>query len=413
MLQRLGFPPIGRHRRFVTALAIDAIGSGVWMPFEILFFLTVTELPMVQVGGAFSVGALFGIPASLAAGPLVDRIGPKPILVCGNLLLASVFAAAPAVTTLIGVVAVAVAASVANSMFWAAFLPMVAAIAEPGERERWFGFLGALRNVGFAAGGLGAAVVMSIGTKIAYISAAWLNAASFLFSAVLLVTVSATYAAQTTATDETPRGSLVELMRISGFPWFLAANLAYALSCLALNVAFPIYLNRVLGLPGWVAGAAFVVNTVLCGFGQGLVVNRMTGVVRTRVLQAGWAIFVVGYSLLLLASALPVWAAIASALIAVAVYSFGEMACGPVLAALSTDTPPEHLRGRAGGMFQMTWNIASIAAPSLFTWLLAGGVLPFWVGTTMIAITGAGVTLLLGHRLPHAAAPVTNQATSA
>ena len=29
MLQRLGFPAVGPHRRFVSALAIDALGSGV------------------------------------------------------------------------------------------------------------------------------------------------------------------------------------------------------------------------------------------------------------------------------------------------------------------------------------------------------------------------------------------------
>ena len=36
---RLGFPSVGRHRRFVTAIGIDAIGSGVFMRITTLYFL--------------------------------------------------------------------------------------------------------------------------------------------------------------------------------------------------------------------------------------------------------------------------------------------------------------------------------------------------------------------------------------
>ncbi|MEZ5097611.1 MAG: hypothetical protein R2731_16865 [Nocardioides sp.] len=43
MLHRLGFPAIGRHRRFVTAIAVDAVGSAVFMPVAMLYFLAVTR----------------------------------------------------------------------------------------------------------------------------------------------------------------------------------------------------------------------------------------------------------------------------------------------------------------------------------------------------------------------------------
>ena len=54
MLQRLGFPRVGEHGRFVTAIGIDAVGSGVWMPVSMIFFLSTTELSLVQVGLALS-----------------------------------------------------------------------------------------------------------------------------------------------------------------------------------------------------------------------------------------------------------------------------------------------------------------------------------------------------------------------
>ena len=48
--------------------------------------------------------------------------------------------------------------------FWGSYGNIVAAISLPGERETWFGFLGALRNVGFAIGGLAAGLAVTIGT---------------------------------------------------------------------------------------------------------------------------------------------------------------------------------------------------------------------------------------------------------
>ena len=47
MLQRLGFPSVGEHRRFVTAIAVDAVGSGVFMPVSMLYFLVATPLSLV------------------------------------------------------------------------------------------------------------------------------------------------------------------------------------------------------------------------------------------------------------------------------------------------------------------------------------------------------------------------------
>jgi hypothetical protein len=52
---RLGFPPIGTHGRFVTAIAVDALGSGVFMPLTMLYFLAVTPLSLLQIGLAISI----------------------------------------------------------------------------------------------------------------------------------------------------------------------------------------------------------------------------------------------------------------------------------------------------------------------------------------------------------------------
>src|SRR6476619_1295518 len=86
VLQRLGFPSVGNHRRFVTAIAIDAVGSGVFMPVSMLYFLVSTDLTLVQVGAAISLANLVTLPTGPVIGSIVDRIGAKRVLLAGNLL---------------------------------------------------------------------------------------------------------------------------------------------------------------------------------------------------------------------------------------------------------------------------------------------------------------------------------------
>ena len=59
---RLGFPSVGHHRRFVTAIAVDAVGSGVFMPISLLYFLAMTDLSLVQVGSALSLASAVAMP---------------------------------------------------------------------------------------------------------------------------------------------------------------------------------------------------------------------------------------------------------------------------------------------------------------------------------------------------------------
>ena len=73
-----------------------------------------------------------------------------------------------------------------------------------------------------------------------------------------------------------------------------------------LIYALPVYAVTVLGLPGWVSGVVFTVNCLMVGFGQGLVVNALTGRVRFRVLLLAQVAFAASYVVFLGAGALPV-----------------------------------------------------------------------------------------------------------
>ena len=56
-MRRLGFPDASHHKALVLGLAIDALGSGVFMPASIVYFLVTTDVGTAGVGLALSVAA--------------------------------------------------------------------------------------------------------------------------------------------------------------------------------------------------------------------------------------------------------------------------------------------------------------------------------------------------------------------
>ncbi len=406
MLDRLGFPSVGRHRRFVTAIAVDAVGSGVFMPVAMLYFLATTDLTLVQVGAAISIASLVTLPVGPVLGSVVDAYGAKTVLLAGNALQALGFAAYLFTESFAGVLWWTVVVTIGRTAFWGSYGNIVVAIAAPGEREKWFGFLGALRNVGFAVGGLVSGLAITIGTHTAYALVVAANAVSYVVALGLLLAVPAI---AVTSHGRQP-GSWRVVLRDRPYRLLWLCQLIWSTALMALNFAIPVYVTTLLGLPGWVTGAVFTLNTVIVGFGQGLVVRAMTGRRRWRMLALANLAFAASFVVLLGASRLAAGAATVVVLLGAVVLTLGEVTGGPVHAALAAEAAPDHLRGRYLSLIQLAWNVAGTVAPVSFAWLLDRGASMIWLVLTTMSLGGAALALLLGATLAEAAERITNRA---
>lgn len=413
LVRRMGFPSIAGHRRFVTAIAIDALGSGVYMPVAVLYLLKTTDLTLPEVGVILTLSAVIAFPFVLVVGSIVDRVGAKRVILAANLTLMLGYVVMLFVSTFAHAIVAACLLGLGQSAFWGAYSPLVAAISSPGERELWFGFLGSLRNIGFAVGGLLASVMITIGTVTAYKGMALANAISFVISFVLLVGVRAGERAAPAdsvsgGAPAEPSGGWAMVVRDKDFHLVSAATTAYALASLALNFAIPVYIIETLALPGWVTGTVFTLNTVMVGFGQSALVRQLTGRRRHHVLSLGYAVYALGFAGLGLAGLLPPVAAVVGVLLASVVYTIGEMLGGPILGAIAVDARPATMRGRYMSMYQMSWTVASMVAPVSFAWLLTHGLLSVWIALIVVCALGIVVTRAMPSRLPVAGLPITN-----
>lgn len=402
VLSRLGLPAVGRHRPVVLALVVDAVGSGLFLPFSVLFFVATTALTVPQVGLAVSIGALSRCAAGPLAGSLTDRFGPARVLIAANLLQGAGFAGYLFVAGLPSLMLTTLVVQAGNATFWSSYPALLVAISAPGERERWFGLIGALRNVGFAAGALAAGFAVSLGGVAGYRALALANAASYALAAVLLRRAPA--AAAVSRPPE--RTSWRTVLSDRPYLGLTAANVSVATTSLALTLVMPVWAVQKLGLPAWVPGAALTVNCVLVAGAQGPVVAALTGMPRHRALQLAATVHVLASAVLLSAGWASVPAGAALILLGVVVYTVGELVEGPVSSTVAAEAAPPQARGRYLAVHQTSWNLSQVLAPAALTFLLSVGGPAVWGALAAVAIAGGfGIGRVAAH-LPAARAPV-------
>lgn len=408
MLTRLGFPHVGEHRRFVVAIVADTIGSGLFMPITLLYFLKMTDLSLVQIGSALSLSALLTMPAVFVIGSLVDGQGARRMMLIGNLVQALGMAAYLVADAFWVVTLWTVLLNVGRQAFWGSFGNVVTAITRPGERELWFGFLQAMRNVGYAVGGVLAGIALQVDTRAAFQTVVVVNALTFVLAFWLLLDVPDHRHAPPAA--EVPLEGWGVVLRDTAYLRLVLAQFTFAVAMMVLNVAIPVYVVTSIGLPGWLVGAIFTLNTIMVGLGQGLMVRWMTGRVRARMMALAQGFFLVGYVLFVVAGLVPVWFGVVAMLVGSAVYTLGELSGGPVISATTAEAAPDHLRGRYLGLVQLTWGLSGSVTPLVYTWLLARDEYAIWWVLSVVAIVSAAYATLLPRWLPTTGERVTNLA---
>lgn len=404
MFTRLGLPAIGPHRPIVIALVVDAIGSGLFLPFSVLFFVATTDLTVAQVGLAVSVGGIARFAAGPLAGSLADRLGPQRVLIIANVLQGAGFVGYLFVGRLWTLILVTLVVQAGNAGFWSSYSPLVLAISAPGERERWFGLLGALRNVGFAVGALAAGAAVSIGGVAGYRALALANAASYALAAVLLHRARTRVTSSSEVTTVGPGWRTV--LRDRPYLALTVTNISVATTSLALTLVMPVWAVENLGLPAWVPGAALTVNCGMVGLLQRPVVAAMTGHARYRALQLSMMLQVVASAVLLSAAATSIGVGVVLVVLGVIVLTVGELMESPVSNTVAAEAAPANARGRYLAVHQTSWNIASVVAPASLTALLAVSGFAVWGALSAVAIVGGIGFGLVARHLPAARAEV-------
>ncbi|BCY10455.1 MFS transporter [Actinoplanes sp. L3-i22] len=371
------------------ALAVDMLGSGLLLPVSLLYFTEVSGLGLSTVGPLLSLGALVSLPVPLLVGHVADRTRPLSRILAAQLLQGAAYAAYVLVSGPGTLLAVAIVAAVGQRLFWSSFFSVVAGLAEPGEdgrrADRRFALAGMIQmgatGVGTLIGGLAVAYSW-------YQAVVYLNAASFLLSAALLLLV--------------PRGALPSpapatgggyrlMLRDRPYLLLIAVNTIYALCSIFIGVAVPVYLIDGLSAPAWIVGPLLAANTVLLATGQRLAVRLVRPLSRARALVLAGLLWVVWALVYAAAAGVPGWALIPCLLAGMLFYAGADLIHAPISNALSSAAAPPAQRGRYLAVYQYTFAFANILAPTFFTALYSTGPAVPWLALAVVAAAASAL----------------------
>jgi MFS family permease len=388
----------------VGALLIDAIGTGMFIPFSLLFFLATTSLALTRIGLGLSIAALVRIPATVAAGALADRFGSRSAVVGSQLLQAAGFAGYLFVHGFWYLVAAAVLVQIGNSIFWVAYAPLIFSVAAQDEREHWFALGTSLRTAGWAAGGVIAAATVALGGRDGYIGIVVANGASFLLAAFLTARLRPGTAAPRPAAGpgggpgSGSAGSWRPLLRDHSFLGFVTVNVGITFLALAVPTALPVFLVKI-GLPAWSPGVALALNAILVSVSAPVVMSAISGRRRRNALLASQACMIVALVILLLVRLLPAGGSVALVVIAILPLAACEVIQGAVVPAIVTESATPLTLGRYTSAYQVTFSIADIICPGVVAVALHIGATALWLPLSAVALLDMAAVALLARRM--------------
>lgn len=393
-----GDPSPTLPKQFVAGMVIDAVGSGSFLPFALVYFTRVQGLRLGSVGIALALtnAALFATSAPL--GELVRRWRPLRALVASSLmrsvLLVLIIIPLPALLTIV----VLTASTTLDKVGWVAQGATAAQIAGgPQRRRHAFSTLGWSRNVGLGVGALLGGVAHSSFGDDGLRFLAFLNALSFVIASYCLSGVRSEEPHGTASTSRRERRSTtLQMLKRRGFVALFLAKTCFTSSATAISLLMGASLLQYGHLPSWGAGAAYALNAGGVVLLQPSIVRRTVSVDLASLLLAGGLLYAsAGAGFLLAFRCDGALGAVGLVTAAILVYTLGEIVIAPASDTLATELAETGKEAPYLSLYQSSWSISSVVVPALGAPLIAWHVQILWLAFVALGLVGALCALRL------------------
>ncbi|CAN2183564.1 MelB Na+/melibiose symporter and related transporters [Candidatus Nanopelagicaceae bacterium] len=368
-------------RRIVAGIALSAIGRGMTLSLLMVYLHDMRGFTTSFGGLLLAWGALFGIASTAPLGALVDRIGPKIVMVIG--LLISGFSALS-----FSVVTTHTHAFIAMTLFafggqcvWPAQSVILTRVTPEEDRPKIFGFNFMFMNLGLGVGGFLSSIIIRENSIFSYQVMYWLDGATYLVFLFFVWGLDTPHAGKYIAKEHEPQsGSYRELFRIRElsvltFAGIILLTFGYG----PLQSGLPIYATQYLDLaPNWL-GIIFGVNTFAIVAFQPLVLRLIENQSKYTSLIAVAVIWALSWLAVGISPYLSMFVAGIALCVSQLIFAFGEMVHAPTSPALMQELTPEHIRGRASALMSLQWGISGIAGPAIAGLMIGAHLEQLWV----------------------------------
>ena len=373
-------------RKIVLGIALNAIGGGMTLSLLIVYLHEMRGFSITFGGLLLSWGAVVSLAASTPLGALIDRVGPKKVMVVG-LLLNSVAAASLAfAVTHIHVIVALTAINVAGQAIWPSQSVVLTRVTPEEHRSKIFGLNFMLLNLGLGLGGLISSLIIQEGSLRSFQIMYWVDGAAFLIYLGIVLSLHGEgldrYIPQA---HEPQQGSYRELFKIK--PLMLLGSggiILFTFGYGVIQAGVPSFATEFLGLsPKWL-GLIFGVNTLAIFTLQPLVMRILERYSKYNALIAIGFIWSASWIFVGISPLLPLIASGIALCMSQLIFAIGEMVQAPIIPTLANELAPEHIRGRANAFMSLQWSISGVAGPAITGLMLGADLAELWVVSMFI-----------------------------
>jgi MFS family permease len=146
--ERFGLPHLDRPGAVTLYVAtwIDAVGSGLFLTFYLLYLTKAAGFSLGTAGAVLSLASGLALASNPIAGSLVDKIGARRMMLASQIICAVGYFSLLFVKGSVPLLIVASTLAVLGErIFWVGFPSFISIMAPDNERDRWFAFMGMTR----------------------------------------------------------------------------------------------------------------------------------------------------------------------------------------------------------------------------------------------------------------------------
>jgi len=364
--------------------------SMIW-PFLLLYVSKELDLPLTQVATLMTINAITGIVASLVAGPLIDRIGRKWIMVFSLLAHAIMYMLMAQASSYLEFAGLMALSGIANPIYRVGADAMLADLVEPEKRVEAYALVRWSNNLGIAMGPVigGYLVVISYALTFKFAAGGLL----LYFLLLLLFARETLPAVESNASDQNLLTATGGYKRVLQDRQYLATVGVIAIGWVTaalMWIILPVYSSQQFNIPENQYGLIPSTNALMVVLFQ-LGMTKFTRRYNPMHMMAlGMVFYGLGTGLVALSNSFwGFW-------LSMVIITIGELIFAPTSSTYVANIAPADMRGRYMSIFNLVQRFASGTGPVLGGWL-SDAIHPraTWIGGLVAGLTSALGLMLL------------------